>query len=259
MQLSLSSLQGLKQLFRTGFSVDAITEPLISRDQTIAGSEARQFMEEQKLQVIGLRSNGHVIGFVEFNSVGDGSCANYVKPFEDHLVILSSTPFTEVVHGLKHSPRLFVSVFGRIGGIVTRTDLQKPPVRMWLFGMVTLIEMRMTQMIERAFDNGDWHQYLSESRVEKAKDLLKERMRRHQKLGLIDCLQFSDKAQIIARNQGLRSQTRFNSRRQVEDAAKKLERLRNNLAHSQDIISKDWEALVDLSENLDRLLDPPNP
>jgi hypothetical protein len=128
---------------------------------------------------------------------------------------------------------------------------------MWLFGMVTLIEMRMTQMLEQFNTNEDWKQYLSDGRVQKAEQLLAERSRRNQNLDLIDCLQFSDKLQIIARNEDLRAWTRFGSRRQVEEAGKKLERLRNNLSHAQDIIATDWDALIDLSENLDSLLEEP--
>ena len=44
---------------------------------------------------------------------------------------------------------------------------------------------------------------------------------------------------------------------EIEQAFKGLERLRNNLAHSQDIISSDWEIIVQLSENLDQVLEGP--
>ena len=87
--------------------------------------------------------------------------------------------------------------------------------------------------------------------------MLAERTRRNQKLTLKDCLQFSDKAQIIARSEQLRSRTRFTSKRQLEDVAKRLEKLRNNLAHSQDIITEDWDTIVALSENLDSVLNEP--
>jgi hypothetical protein len=76
-------------------------------------------------------------------------------------------------------------------------------------------------------------------------------------LSILDCLQFSDKAQIFARSKELRETTRYTSRKQLEKAAKVLQRLRNNLAHSQDIITTDWEAIVDLSTNMKRILNPP--
>jgi hypothetical protein len=128
---------------------------------------------------------------------------------------------------------------------------------MWLFGMVTLIEMRFSRLIERFCPDDTWKQFLSAGRIEKAEQLLEERARRNQDLTLLDCIQLSDKAQIVARNGQLREMTRFQSRRQVEEAAKLLEKLRNNLAHSQDIITGDWEAIVALSENLDSVLDGP--
>jgi hypothetical protein len=258
MLLSPSSLQSLQRVFRSGFSVHDITEPLVSYDQSVPAAKIRSFMEQKKLEVIGVRSAGLVTGYIERASLGEGPCGEYIQVFDEKQVVLNTTPLAEVILGLKDSPRLFVSVFGQVGGIATKTDLQKPPVRMWLFGMVTLIEMRMTHMIEVAAVDQDWKQYLSASRVQKADDLQTERNRRNQSVRLIDCLQFSDKCQIIARNEELRAQTRYTSRRQVEDAGKKLERLRNNLAHAQDIIATDWEALVDLSENLDNLLQGPD-
>lgn len=75
---------------------------------------------------------------------------------------------------------------------------------------------------------------------------------------MLDCLQFSDKARVVARNQQLRDLTRYQSRRQLEEAAKRLEKLRNHLAHSQDIITSDWETIVSLSENLDNVLQGPS-
>jgi hypothetical protein len=43
----------------------------------------------------------------------------------------------------------------------------------------------------------------------------------------------------------------------VEDIGKQLEKLRNNLAHAQDIISNDWDTIVALAEQVDSVLDGP--
>ena len=83
---------------------------------------------------------------------------------------------------------------------------------------------------------------------------MEERKRRNQNLELIDCLQISDKGQIIARNEEIRRLTRMQSRRQTEQAIKMLESLRNNLAHSQDIISCDWETIVGLCKDMERVI-----
>jgi hypothetical protein len=139
-------------------------------------------------------------------------------------------------------------VLGSVGGIITLADLQKPPVRMWLFGLLTLIEMRFTELIEKHCPADVWMNHVSEARIAKARDLLAERLRRNQSLQLFDCLQLADKGQIVARNENIRNDTVFASRRQAEEAIKMLERLRNNLAHTQDIVVSDWNTIVRLCE-----------
>ena len=74
---------------------------------------------------------------------------------------------------------------------------------------------------------------------------------------MIDCLQFSDKFQIIARCEPLRKATRFESKKQFEKTVKKIEGLRDNLAHSQEFVTTDWQALVALASYLDDLIEDP--
>jgi hypothetical protein len=155
---------------------------------------------------------------------------------------------------LSESSRLFVQVMGTIGGIITLGDLEKPPVRMWLFGMITLMEMRIHRLIEVKCPADSWKQYLSEGRLQKAEALLEERRRRNQNLEMLDCLQISDKGQIVARNEKIRGMTRLQSRSQTEQAFKMLESLRNNLAHSQEIVSCDWETIVKMSEDIEWII-----
>ena len=102
-----------------------------------------------------------------------------------------------MILGLAQAPRLFVRVLGAVGRIITRSDLQKPPVRMWLFGMITLVEMRMSRLIEQLSTDESWREFLSAGRLQKAEAMLEERRRRSQNLQLIDCLQFSDKARSL--------------------------------------------------------------
>jgi len=44
------------------------------------------------------------------------------------------------------------------------------------------------------------------------------------------------------------------SRRQTEQTVKMLESLRNNLAHSQDILACDWETIVGICGDLERVI-----
>jgi len=255
--LNPSAVRSLRRVFDEGFAADDIAEPLVSFDASGSATEVRSFMEGRRFEVVGVRDQGLIVGYVKKSELADGPCSDFLHPFGDSQLILDSASLTDVVLGLRDTPRLFVLLLGQVGGIVTRSDLQKPPVRMWLFGMITLIEMRFARLIGQLCPEDGWKQFLSEARVQKAEELLAERIRRDQNLELLDCLQFADKGQIVARNQDIRRLTQFQSRRQLEQVVKQLERLRNNLAHTQDIISTDWETIVLLAENLDSVLAGP--
>jgi hypothetical protein len=238
----------VQRVFTESFAARDIAEPLASFDAGTVATDVRDFMQARDFDVVGIRHEGQVVGYVERGRLQDGACEQFRQGFEEATVLDDSAALLRVLMQLNQTPFVFVAVLGKVGGIITRADLQKPPVRMWLFGIVTLIETRFTELIERHCPGDTWKKYLSEARLQKAQALLDERGRRNQTLQLFDCLQFSDKGQIIARNEEIRKFTVFSSRRQAEETVKKLEQLRNNLAHAQDILTSDWDTIIRLCE-----------
>ena len=71
---------------------------------------------------------------------------------------------------------------------------------------------------------------------------------------MVDCLQFSDKAQILFKNPGAREELGIQSWTAGKQLIKELERLRNSLAHAQDIVDS-WSAIATLAEHVDVVLD----
>jgi hypothetical protein len=245
---------GIRRVFAEGFRVADIAEPLASFDDTTPAADVERFAAAADFDVVGVRRGGMVWGFAERPLPETGPCGPAAVPFAGDATLPDSAPLAAAVRVLAAAPRVFVAAFGRVAGIVTRADVQKPPVRMWLFGIVTLIELRYARLIEEFCPDESWRQYLSAGRLKKAEELLAERRRRSRELTLFDCLQLSDKGQIVARDERIRRMTIFPSRSQAEQGVKMLEGLRNNLAHAQDIVSCDWDAVVRLSEQLERVM-----
>lgn len=252
--MNATSPDHLRRIFTENFSVSDIAEPLASFDADRPAGDVRRVMDARRYELAGVRREGLVVGYVRREDVERSVCGDFERSFSEAIVVPDTTSLPTAVMLLAETPRIFVTTFGRVGGICTRSDLQKPPVRMWLFGMVTIIEMGFVQAIETHLTGEAWHKYVSDARLEKAKTLLAERQRRNQDLNLLDCLQFSDKGQIVLRDEGLRKRLGFKSRRRGEETVKRLEALRNNLAHSQDIVNADWETIVQLTENMDVVL-----
>jgi hypothetical protein len=229
----------IKRLFTETFTARDVAEPLASFDAELPSGSVSDFMNARGFDVVGIRREGQVVGFVDKNSLGPGSCGQFQRTLAEAKVLPDTAPLLAVILELGQTPFVFITVLESVVAIITRDDMQKPHVRMWLFGIVTLVEMRFSELIEQHCTADGWRQHLSEARLQKAQALLEERTRRNQRLQLLDCLQFADKGQIIARNEDVRKRTVFASRKQAEEAAKRLERLRNNLAHAQDIVASD--------------------
>ncbi|MHC4206613.1 MAG: HD domain-containing protein, partial [Planctomycetota bacterium] len=60
------------------------------------------------------------------------------------------------INCLDRSKYCFVSVLGNVGGVITRSDIQKPPVRMWLFGMITILEMFISRLLKAKYQDSSW-------------------------------------------------------------------------------------------------------
>ena len=249
--------RNIHRVFQEMFCVQDIAESLPSFDDTADGEHVKRVMDAKGLEVVGIRQNGVIAGYAEQSDLRSSCCRDVMRPLADAQVVADTLPLAALILRLKDQSRLFVLAFGQISGIVDRGDIQKPPGRMWLFGMITILEMRFSRMIEQLCPGDSWKGYLSTGRLEKAHQLLALRQSRNQQPSLADCLQFADKTAIIARNTHLRSLTRFRSKREIEEIGKQLENLRNSLAHSQDIVANDWETIVALAEQLDSVLDGP--
>jgi len=156
-----SSLRDLRQLFDRGVTVRHLAEPFASFDAERLVAQVRDFMEAKNFDVVGVRRNGTVVGYVHRVDLQDGALEHYLRPFEQQLLLDEWTPILQVLRLLTESPRVFVAVMGEVSGIITKGDLQKIPVRMWLFGIISLLEMQFLRLIRAAYPQDSWKALLS--------------------------------------------------------------------------------------------------
>ena len=106
--------------------------------------------------------------------------------------------------------------------------------------------MRFVQLIEEVYPDGTWTEQLSAGRLQKARHFQSMHEKRGKHIPLLDCLQFSDKGQLLVRHPDGRDRLRIDSVRTGMRGVRRVEGLRNNLAHAQDIVENDWLTIVDL-------------
>ena len=251
-----SSLADLRRLCSHAITVGDIAEPLVSFDQNQPSRVVMDFMEDREYDVVGVRENGLVTGYAVRSDLGDGLLGEHLRRFvEPDAILAEGEPLLRAFAALGDRQHVFVTIFGQIGGIVTRGDLQKTPVRLWLFGLVSLLEMQMLRAVRERFPGDGWVRLISSQRLDGARKLFAERRRRNEENQLSDCLQFADKASILMKDSELFFVCGFPSKRALETFFKEVGTLRNALAHANDIANGRWPAVVALVTNLEALLE----
>jgi hypothetical protein len=246
----------LRRLFLEGFSAMDIAEPLVSFDAEADARTVRAFMHEKEFDLVGIRVDGLIHGYVWRDDLVEGFCRDHMRTFTpDDDLVPDTADLTEVVKSLAINKQCFVTILDRVGAVITLSDLEKPPMRMFLFGMITLGEMLMTEIIRHRYIDGSWHDCLSAQRLEKARQLQEERLRRGQTADLVDCLQYGDKGWILSYDEDVRKALGQDSRRDARKAIKEMETLRNNLAHTQEIIPTGWQRIVIACSRLEHNLE----
>lgn len=240
------------RLFTEAFTAQDILEPLISFDkETMQAGQA--LPGDTRESVIGIRENGLLTGYLSFDPLEQPS-GKSIKPFSVRQVLEVDAPLVDVIHVLTHFSFCFIALNGNVIGVIRRSDIEKPVVRMWLFGMIILIELVVVRWIRNNWPDEGWLKLLSEGRLVKARQLYAERQRRKVAGDLLDCLQFADKMQLLIREPGLAASSGFASIAAAKKAFKQLELLRNNLAHGQEISNSDWTSIVGLARRVYELL-----
>ena len=247
----LETKHHLVRLFTESFTAQDIAEPIRSFDIDKPCNSVQPIMNKLQLDIVCLRDNGIITGYVRRNDLNEGCCGDHLRPFRQGQVLSSDSSLSDIIHVLTLQQYGFVRMLDDVVGYVSRSEINKPVVRMWLFGIITFIEMELGQMIQEYYPEQSWNKMLTEKRLAKAIELQEERQRRNQHCDLIDCLQLSDKGQIVIQNPDFLALLDIGSKSVAKRLVRELESLRNNLAHAQDIVTHDWAQIVRLSYRLE--------
>ena len=240
----------LFRLFTEAFSAQDISEPVRSFDASRPCADVLALMELQDLEIVCLRKQGVISGYVKRVDLDDKLCGDHMRLFRSGQTISADRSLVDVIHILTVQRYGFITMLGEVSGYFSRNDINKPVVRMWLFGIITFVEMEILKVIRGNFPNDTWQTAITNKRLEQASNLQQERERRGQQSQLLDCLQLSDKVKILISKQETLDEIGLGSRNSAKKFLKEIESLRNNLSHAQDIVTYDWAQIVRITHRL---------
>jgi len=240
-----------KLKYNSLFTAKDIAEPLLSFDAETPSDRVSHFFKRNQNEALSIRTDGNVSGYITREHVQtDSLCGTFSRAFAVDQVISGDAEFAEVIYVLTRHDFCFISLLGTIQGVITRNDINKPYMRMWLFGFITLTEMRVTELIQNQFSDNDWVNLIPEARVSIAQKLRDERVRLGQHCELIDCLQLADKGLLLISDDELLSKLGFESKKSAKKILKQFQSLRNNLSHAQNISTYDWAQIARISSRM---------
>lgn len=172
------------------------------------------------------------------------------KNWKPSQIVKKNAAFVDIVNVLTRHQSCIVKNDDDTPLLITRDDFSSPLARMWLFGILTAIELDMKWHIRRTMDAEQWINVLSPGRRHMLSQLMETRSRRNQPCDLLDCLQLSDLLALIIHQAGHPAALGFKSRRGLKRAFGDIETLRNYIAHSQEIGDQLWPSIARLARHL---------
>nr|WP_199038787.1 hypothetical protein [Dyella sp. ASV24] len=204
----------------------------------------------REFDIAGVRNEPHgpVIGWVRQQDLTTGQVSDHVRIIADEDAIDATTPLRELFDLFKERAFVLIRVDGSLNAILTRADLNKPMVRVYLFGLISLLEIHMGFWVAKAYPGDAWMALLTESRLQAAEALRAEREAAGQGLDLLQCLQFCDKQKLLIAHDETRGALQLDSKSAAKSFLGSVEGLRNSLAHSQYDLTAggSWIALIEL-------------
>ena len=213
-----------------------------------------ELLRTRGLGVLGVRRGGLPAGWVVPDDLTHGTLGDHAREFQRDALLDSAAGLDVVLGALADADHVFIEWLGEVAAVITRRDLQKAPLRMWLFGAITILDLNLTWAIEELYPGDTWQSRISAGRVEKAVALRAERQRRGRDCRLTDCLQITDKADILVSDPAHLAALGLRSRREADRLMRDFEALRNHLAHAQELDSEHLATAARLAAVIDSIL-----
>ncbi len=138
----------------TGITAKSIASPIASSapQSDRKTREVRGYMKKNSFDRAAIAQSSNIVGYVNADELGtfpgDDPIGLHVRPFEPDLLVSDGTPLPVVLQRMKNQTTIFVVGSDGIDGIITQADLEKQCMRVYLFGLVSLLEQELCRSME---------------------------------------------------------------------------------------------------------------
>jgi hypothetical protein len=240
----MRNVQQLLDLFEKHLTVMAMAERLLIFNI----ENYRKEMEERRYETAVLSQNGQLLKFDK------GDIHPQVISTADTLP--SHTSLFETYAKLLEKRRYFILTPQGITHIVTRSDLDKIPLRLGIFGLLSVFETFLKEKVRTDLRDG-WESSLTEQRLGYAQALFKEKIRKNEDIDVIQCLQLGDLRTIFSKEKRYKNLLPLLKREKYDQNLRAIVRLRDALAHAQPSLPYSWPEIYELVTFMKAIMQQP--
>jgi len=211
-------------------------------------------MDTKNYDIMPVKEDDRFIGYIErslLEKMKQIGLAMQVIKFD--IIVSSNTSIDKVINLFQKSRFFFVNRANDLVGLVTYADLDKIPVRIWLFILISKFEILLLQLIKKFYKKSLWLNELTPLRRRKITDLLNEKRKHDIDVSLEDCLNLGDLIELLERDGGLRSFVGYETRNSCSQEMSGLDHLRNNVVHPSNSLVNSYDGVKKLNERIGRL------
>lgn len=213
-----------------------------------------EVMQQRNYDIMPVKENGRFVGYVERALLAKmKQIEPAIKQIKVDIIVSADTCVHEMIGLFQRSRFFFVNRANDLVGLVTYADLNKFPVRAWLFILICKFEFLLLQLIKDFYKASSCLNKLTAERRKKITDLFDEKRKHDIDTSLEDCLNLGDMIELLECDKKLRSFVGYTSKTSCKKECSGLEVLRNNVMHPSNSLVNNYDGVKVLNKRKDRL------
>jgi len=221
----------LRRIFNHSITVGMVAEHLLSFDTDREAQQVNQILSDHNFDFAGVRRLGRIVGYVRRDALQEGTLENYLQEFPQTSLLPEGEGLAEAVRKLQNREPVFVHRSSVVWGIFTGADMNRTAPRLWVVGLVGILEAAVASWIRSNLCERNVLACLSPGRRKKVNELYNELRQHNVELDRLSCLQLADRLLVLSKQENLLPRLGFHSKSDFRGFSNKVVRLRDNLYH----------------------------
>lgn len=230
MTVKFETYKEIERIINNNLNVRTISEELKCFNQEDDPKVVREFLVANGFDLVGIELNGNVIGYTDLGTLEESESEIAFKEFKQHDIVSSNTSLVETVALISKKNHLFVLDGTAITRIVTKADIYKEPVRLFLYNQISNFETLLSILVEHYYPDKVWISRIDSEKLEEIDKIYESRKRENTEFDMFDCLSLELKINLFLEHERLKDIFGI-SKKQQKKFFERLKTIRNAISH----------------------------